>query len=93
MVAAGQLAELQFWEQASQERQLALIQKTGLPTQVIAGLDIDSRRSKTDKKVKAGQVRFVPYPDWCGNCDRPSTTKYHPPVLRQILNVRWGRLR
>jgi len=32
MVAAGQLVELQFWEQASQERQLALIQKTGLPS-------------------------------------------------------------
>ncbi|WP_250125705.1 3-dehydroquinate synthase [Chroococcidiopsis sp. CCMEE 29] len=62
MVAAGQLAvNLQLWEQAAQERQLALIQKTGLPTQLPAGVDIEAiiDSLQTDKKVKAGRVRFV----------------------------------
>jgi len=62
MVAAGQLAvNLQLWEQAGQERQLALIQKTGLPTQLPAGVDIEAiiDSLQTDKKVKAGRVRFV----------------------------------
>jgi 3-dehydroquinate synthase len=62
MVAAGQLSvNLQLWEQAAQERQLALIQKTGLPTQLPAGVDIEAiiDSLQTDKKVKAGRVRFV----------------------------------
>ncbi len=62
MVAAAQLAvALQFWEQSSADRQLALIQKTKLPTQIPAGLDLDAILAslQTDKKVKSGQVRFV----------------------------------
>jgi len=62
MVAAGQLAvNLQLWEQAAQERQLALIQKAGLPKQLPAGVDIEAIIDclQTDKKVKAGRVRFV----------------------------------
>jgi len=62
MVAAGQLAvNLQLWEQAAQERQLALIQKAGLPKQLPAGVDIEAiiDSLQTDKKVKAGRVRFV----------------------------------
>jgi 3-dehydroquinate synthase len=62
MVAAGQLAtDLNFWSQALAERQLALIQKAGLPTQIPASLDIEDiiDTLQTDKKVSAGQVRFV----------------------------------
>lgn len=62
MVAAGAIAvALNLWDQASTERQHALIQKTGLPTQLPAGLDIDAMLDslQTDKKVEAGRVRFV----------------------------------
>jgi len=62
MVAAGAIAvACNLWEEADTQRQLALIQKTGLPTQVPAGISIDAILAslQTDKKVKAGQVRFV----------------------------------
>jgi 3-dehydroquinate synthase len=62
MVAAGQIAvELGLWEQSATDRQLALIQKAGLPTQLPAGLDITAILDslQTDKKVDAGKVRFV----------------------------------
>ncbi|MBE9188953.1 3-dehydroquinate synthase [Gloeocapsopsis crepidinum LEGE 06123] len=62
MVAAGQLAvNLGLWEQESQNRQLALIQKAGLPTKLPDGIDLDAivDTLQTDKKVKAGKVRFV----------------------------------
>lgn len=62
MVAAGQLAvELQLWDRASQERQVTLIKKAGLPTQLPAGIDIEEilEKLQNDKKVKDGRVRFV----------------------------------
>lgn len=62
MVAAGYLAvELGLWEATSVERQLALIQKAGLPTDLPNSIEIaDILVSlQSDKKVKAGQVRFV----------------------------------
>lgn len=62
MVAAGQLAvELQFWKHEAQERQLALIQKAGLPTKLPNGAGIEAilETLQTDKKVKAGRVHFV----------------------------------
>jgi len=62
MVAAGQLAvNLQFWEQAAQERQLALIEKAGLPINLPDGVDIEAilEALQTDKKVKAGRLQFV----------------------------------
>jgi len=61
MVAAGQIAvELHFWEQTCSDRQLALIQKAGLPTQLPA-LDIEQIliALQSDKKVESGKVRFV----------------------------------
>jgi 3-dehydroquinate synthase len=61
MVAAGQLAvNLGLWDQASCDRQLALIEKAALPTQlpVLETEDI-LLALQSDKKVKAGQVRFV----------------------------------
>ncbi|MBD2203501.1 3-dehydroquinate synthase [Calothrix sp. FACHB-1219] len=62
MVAAGQIAvELGMWQTAETERQNALIQKAGLPTQLPSGLDIEAiiDALQLDKKVKAGKVRFV----------------------------------
>jgi 3-dehydroquinate synthase len=62
MVAAGELAvKLDFWPATLAQRQHALIAKTGLPTQIPATADIDSivQALKSDKKVKAGQVRFI----------------------------------
>lgn len=62
MVAAGQLAvNLDLWKQAAQDRQLALIQKTGLPIKLPEGIDLDAiiDALQTDKKVKAGKVRFI----------------------------------
>jgi 3-dehydroquinate synthase len=62
MVAAGAIAqELDWWDSFSVERQQALIAKTGLPTRLPPGLDLDAMIAalQTDKKVQAGRVRFV----------------------------------
>ncbi|QIR40744.1 3-dehydroquinate synthase [Tolypothrix sp. PCC 7910] len=62
MVAAGQIAvELGMWIKEETERQNALIQKAGLPTQLPSGVDIAAiiDALQLDKKVKAGKVRFV----------------------------------
>ncbi len=62
MVAAGQIAvALDLWDAESHQRQLGLIQKAGLPTQIPAGLNLDEILTalQSDKKVEAGQVRFV----------------------------------
>ncbi|BAY94929.1 MULTISPECIES: 3-dehydroquinate synthase [unclassified Tolypothrix] len=62
MVAAGQIAvELGMWQKEETERQNALIQKAGLPTQLPSGVDIAAiiDALQLDKKVKAGKVRFV----------------------------------
>jgi 3-dehydroquinate synthase len=62
MVAAGQIAvELGLWQKEDIERQNSLIQKTGLPSQLPSGLDIQAiiDALQLDKKVKSGKVRFV----------------------------------
>jgi 3-dehydroquinate synthase len=62
MVAAGEIAvAMDWWSRAECDRQNALIAKCGLPTQLPAGIDLAAIVAKlqTDKKVKAGQVRFV----------------------------------
>jgi len=62
MAAAGQLAaQLRFWDKVNQQRQLALIQKAGLSVQLPDAVDIAAVLDalQTDKKVKAGRVRFV----------------------------------
>ena len=62
MVLAGQIAvALGLWDQVSCDRQLSLIQKAGLPSRLPDGLDIEEilNALQSDKKVKAGQVRFV----------------------------------
>ncbi|MBD2387265.1 3-dehydroquinate synthase [Cylindrospermum sp. FACHB-282] len=62
MVAAGQISlELGLWQKQDTERQNALIEKTGLPTKLPAGVEIEAiiDALQLDKKVKSGQVRFV----------------------------------
>ncbi len=62
MVAAGQIAvEMKLWNQESCDRQLALIEKAGLPTRLPDGMDIGAILTtlQSDKKVQSGKVRFV----------------------------------
>lgn len=62
MVFASKLALLvNQWSQEGDRRQLALIEKTGLPTSLPAGLNIEEILVSltADKKVKSGKVRFI----------------------------------
>jgi len=62
MVAVGQIAaDLGFWPEDSARRQLLLIQKAGLPSQLPNTLDISAILAalQSDKKVQSGQVRFI----------------------------------
>jgi 3-dehydroquinate synthase len=62
MVAAANIAaQMDLWTQAEVDRQNALITKAGLPTQIPPELEIDSilESLQSDKKVKAGKVRFI----------------------------------
>ena len=62
MVAAGKIATaLNYWTAAEETRQLKLIEKAGLPTQIPPQLNADNILAllKGDKKVEDGQVRFV----------------------------------
>ncbi|NEP16622.1 MAG: 3-dehydroquinate synthase [Leptolyngbya sp. SIO4C1] len=62
MVAAGAIArDMSLWDQAAVDRQLALLQKTKLPTKLPEGLNVDEIliALRSDKKVQAGTVRFV----------------------------------
>jgi 3-dehydroquinate synthase len=62
MIAAGEIAvELGLWNVEAAQRQRTLIGKTGLPTTLPQEIDLDAivTSLQTDKKVKAGKVRFV----------------------------------
>ena len=62
MVAAGKIAvAMGLWTQTEADRQDALIAKAGLPTEIPSELAIADilETIKSDKKVKAGKVRFV----------------------------------
>lgn len=62
MVAAGKIATtMGLWTETEAKRQEQLITKTKLPTQIPPELNIDEILAtlKTDKKVKAGKVRFI----------------------------------
>jgi 3-dehydroquinate synthase len=62
MVAASRIAvALEMWDETCDQRQFALIEKAGLPTQIPDGVAVEDiiEALQTDKKVKAGQVRFV----------------------------------
>lgn len=85
MVAAGQLAvALHLWTAPCAERQLALIAKAGLPTQIPSGIEIEAivATLQLDKKVQAGQVRFV-LPTEIGTAI--VTDQVDSTVLRQVL--------
>ncbi|MBX2861937.1 MAG: 3-dehydroquinate synthase [Leptolyngbyaceae cyanobacterium MAG.088] len=62
MVAAGAIAtQMDLWPQTATDRQLAIIEKTNLPTKLPENLNIDDIliTLRSDKKVKSGKVRFV----------------------------------
>jgi 3-dehydroquinate synthase len=85
MVAAGQLAaRLGLWDSANCDRQLALIQKAGLPTHLPTDIDIDAviAALQTDKKVMAGKVRFI-LPTQIGTAT--ITDEVPASVIRQVL--------
>jgi 3-dehydroquinate synthase len=62
MIAAGAIAvELDLWDQASQDRQQALIVKAKLPQKLPPGTDLNQivAALSHDKKVEQGKVRFI----------------------------------
>jgi 3-dehydroquinate synthase len=62
MVAAGEIAvAMDWWSREDCDRQQQLIEKCGLPTRLPEGTDRSAivPKLQTDKKVKAGKVRFV----------------------------------
>jgi 3-dehydroquinate synthase len=73
-----------MWKPEEAKRQDALIQKTGLPTQLPSGLDIEAivDTLQTDKKVKDGKVRFV-LPTQIGAVT--VTDQVPADVIRQVL--------
>jgi 3-dehydroquinate synthase len=81
---AAQEDQFEFWQQEEQERQLALIKKAGLDPQLPAGIDIEKilETLQTDKKVKAGRVRFV-LPTQIGAAK--VTAQVQPDQIRQVL--------
>ena len=86
MVAAGHIAlDLGMWTREECDRQTALIEKTGLPTKIPAGLDLDAILDslKSDKKVKDGKVRFV-LPQNIGRVT--VTDQVSPEVVRTVLD-------
>ncbi len=86
MVAAGKIAlASQLWTEAEARRQDNLIRKTGLPSQIPANLDIEVmiETLKSDKKVKAGKVRFV-LPTQIGKVT--ITAQITPALLTKILD-------
>jgi len=87
MVAAGQIAvALGRWDQASSDRQLALIEKTGLPTKLPEGLNIEAIANslQSDKKVQDGRVRFI-LPTKIGTVT--ITDAVPADVIRQVLHA------
>jgi 3-dehydroquinate synthase len=62
MVAVARImVHMGLWDAETEARQLAVIQKAGLPTILPAGVKVDAivDRLKTDKKVQDGRVRFI----------------------------------
>jgi len=85
MVVAGQLAvELEWWDRSCADRQLALIEKATLPTRRPGGAGIEAILAtlQTDKKVKAGKVRFV-LPTGIGSAQ--VTDRVSPELVRKVL--------
>jgi len=88
MVAAGEIAlKLQMWTEEEAQRQNSLIEKTGLPTEIPAQLENDAilESLQTDKKVKAGKVRFV-LPTGIGEVE--VSDRVSPEIARLVLDAR-----
>lgn len=85
MVAAGTIAvKLQLWSEQEANRQDALIKKAGLPTEVPPNVNIEAiiEALQTDKKVKAGKVRFI-LPQQIGTVT--ITDQVTSDVIREVL--------
>ncbi|WP_431627554.1 3-dehydroquinate synthase [Alkalinema pantanalense] len=85
MVAAGEITvAMGLWTREECDRQNALIAKCALPTQLPTTMDFDAIIASTqnDKKVQAGQVRFV-LPDTIGHVN--VTDQVTPEVIKQVL--------
>ena len=88
MVAAGKIAlEMGLWTQEEAARQDALIAKAGLPTDIPGKIDIDDilETIKSDKKVKAGKVRFI-LPTAIGKVT--ITDKVTPEIITKALKLK-----
>ena len=87
MVVAGEIAaKLDLWSEQEAQRQQILIKKTGLPTQIPPQVEGEAiiEALKTDKKVKAGKVRFV-LPTRIG--EATVTDQVSPDLIRQVLQA------
>lgn len=85
MVAAGEIAvAMGWWSREACDRQQALIEKCHLPSRLPAGIDIAAiiPKLQTDKKVKAGKVRFV-LPKQIGTV--AVTDQVTPDIIQPVL--------
>ncbi len=85
MVAAGKIAvEMGLWTAQEAQRQDSLIAKTGLPTEIPTELVIEDilETIKSDKKVKAGKVRFI-LPTTIGKVT--ISDRVTPEIIKQAL--------
>ena len=85
MVAAGKIAvEMGLWTAESAKRQDALIAKTGLPTDIPSSVATEAilKAIQSDKKVKAGKVRFI-LPTAIGKAT--ITDKVTPEIIQKAL--------
>ena len=86
MVAAGKIAvEMGLWTAQEAQRQDALITKTGLPTDIPSSVAIENILTtiQSDKKVKAGKVRFI-LPTAIGRVT--ITDKVTPEIIEKALS-------
>jgi len=85
MVAVGKIAlKMGYWGQDWDQRQLALIEKTGLPVRIPSEVTIDSILDslQTDKKVKSGRVRFILPTEYT---EAKITDEVSEDILREVL--------
>jgi 3-dehydroquinate synthase len=86
MVAAGKIAlKANLWEENEAKRQEKLLEKAGLPTKIPDYLDLEEiiANLQTDKKVKAGKVRFI-LPESIGKV--MITDKISSDLLREVFS-------